>query len=496
MTSTRALSVLAGLAIAAGLPPWGWWPLSIVGISLWFHLIDRAAPRTRFRRSLIVGASWACPSTLWMFDLTPVGWPVEVGLFTLVVAGVGWLTPSQRPSRRIVFPAALALGAMLRWNFPLGGVPIATLAMVGASTPFAMSARLFGSPLLVVMMAVAGMGLTDLARRNLAAPAVASLVLVAATLGGHLAGSAVETVGEIRVAVVQGGGPQNTRADICANRGVFERHMTVSESIEEPVDLVLWPEDVVHPREGTTPARCTAEQGVLLSAAEALERLQALAVDVEATLITGWFEPSDDREANVNYSLVIDSHGRIGDRYDKALLVPFGEYVPLRSLIERFSDELPARDVRAGTGPAVLDTEFGPVGVSISWEVFFGHRARDAIGNGGRVLLNPTNGSSYWLTILQSQQVASSRLRALETDRWVLQSAPTGFSTIVDPDAGLHGRIGVEDPGVLFETIQLREGRTLAVAWGVWPVLLAGLGIMFVTRGPDVRRWIRSRQRG
>lgn len=84
-----------------------------------------------------------------------------------------------------------------------------------------------------------------------------------------------------------------------------------------------------------------------------------------------------------------------------------------------------------------MPTPVGPIGVVISWEVFFSSRARDAIGNGGEVLTNPTNGSSYWLTQVQSQQVASSKLRALETGRWMLQAAPTGFSAIVDPDGRL-----------------------------------------------------------
>ncbi len=70
MNPTRLLSALAGLLIAAGLPPWGWWPLTIVGLGLWFHLLDHARPRTRFRRSLLVGGFWAFPSTLWLVDLT------------------------------------------------------------------------------------------------------------------------------------------------------------------------------------------------------------------------------------------------------------------------------------------------------------------------------------------------------------------------------------------------------------------------------------------
>lgn len=475
MNRTRVLAATAGLLIAAGLPPWGWWPLTLGGLALWFRLVDVDSGRTRFRRSLLVGAFWAFPSTLWVFDLTAPGWPVTAGVFTVFVALAGWLTPSGRPVRRVVFPAALALVELARWSVPFGGVPISTLAMASVATPWAMSARLFGSPFLVIVTATVAVAIAETVRRErVGAVLVAGAIL--ATIGGHLSGAGVDTVDEIHVAVVQGGGPQNTRADLCENRQVFERHMAASALVDSttPVDLILWPEDVVHPSPdgARTPSRCDEP---LLEKSEAIERLRALAIDKNALLVTGWFERAADGQANENYSLVIGPDGELGDRYDKVRLVPFGEFVPLRSFIERFSSELPGLDVRAGTGEAVLDTDLGPLGVAISWEVFFDYRARDAIGNGGQVLLNPTNGSSYWLTILQTQQIASSRLRALETDRWVLQAAPTGFSAIVDPDGDVHQRVGITDQGVLQQTIELREGRTVAVLLGPWPVLLFSL---------------------
>ena len=155
----------------------------------------------------------------------------------------------------------------------------------------------------------------------------------------------------------------------------------------------------------------------------------------------------------------------------------------------------PAGDVRPGTDPAVVDSELGPLGVAISWEVFFDHRARDAIGNGGTVLLNPTNGSSYWLTIVQSQQIASSRLRALETDRWVLQAAPTGFSAIVNPSGEVVARSGVSEQRVLIETIELREGRTPAVVLGAWPVLVGSLAILFFAHADSLSQAVARRSR-
>lgn len=471
MTDRRVHAVAAGLLIAAGLPPWGWAPLSLVGIAIWFHLLRGQARRARFWHSALVGLALFTPATLWMFDLTAYGWPVTLLVFSLLTGLIGLATPAEGGwPRRLAFIGALVLTELVRWHYPFGGTPIATYAMIGVSTPWALSARLFGSPLLTALVVLAGTGVGDLYDRQWAKTTVVGAVLAAATIGGNLAGLAVDTVATIDVAVVQGGGPQNTRADTCETRAVFERHLHASETIDRPVDLVLWPEDVVHPYpdDRPTPSRCDAP---LLSITEATERLTRHAADVDAVVISGWFRRSTDGEANVNYVIAQSPDGQVTDRYDKVRLVPFGEFVPLRSFIERFSDELPGRDVRPGTEPAVLDTDIGRVGVAISWEIFFDHRARDAIGNGGQVLLNPTNGSSYWLTIVQTQQVASSRLRAIETDRWVLQAAPTGFSAVVHADGHVEQRTSISEQKVLYDTVELREGTTPAVRWGAWPMI-------------------------
>ncbi len=484
LTDHRVQAVAAGLLIAAGLPPWGWGPLALIGIAIWFRLLRAESTKQRFWNSTVVGLAWATPATLWMVDLTAPGWPIAVLIFSLLAGVIGATTPPDGGwTRRFAFVGALVLVELIRWYHPFGGTPIATYAMIGVSTPWALSARLFGSPLLSGLVALAGVGLAEIYERRWIPALGVAAALSISTIGGNLAGNAVKTVDTIDVAVVQGGGPQNTRADICETRAVFERHMAASESIDRAVDLVLWPEDVVHPSpdDRRTPDRCDEP---LLSVTEATDRLTQLATDVDAVVISGWFQRTDDGLANANYSLAQSPNGTVTDRYDKVRLVPFGEFVPLRSFIERFSDELPARDVRPGTEPAVLDTDVGRFGIVISWEVFFDHRARDAIGNGGQALLNPTNGSSYWLTIVQTQQVASSRLRAIETDRWVLQAAPTGFSAVVHPDGHVEQRTAISEQNVLYDTIELRDGTTLAVRWGAWPMIVFGVVALAVAWRP------------
>ncbi|MEK9527021.1 MAG: hypothetical protein VWZ83_11515, partial [Acidimicrobiaceae bacterium] len=285
----RLLAIPAGLLIAAGLPPWGWWPLTLVGIALWFELIAGKDRRRRFSISFIVGLAWTLPATLWMFDLTAAGWPVAVAIFSLGAGVVGIATPPDGFTiRSFAFTATLVLIELIRWNYPFGGTPIATYAMVGVSTPFWITARTFGSPGLTVVVAWAGLAIGQLVQRRRDFATAAGMIIVL-VVGGMLGSYRVETVDTVDVAVVQGGGPQNTRADVCTTRAVFERHMAASETIDREVDLVVWPEDVVHPADDgrPTPERCGDD---LLRTTEAADRLTRLAADLDAVVVSGWFE--------------------------------------------------------------------------------------------------------------------------------------------------------------------------------------------------------------
>src|SRR5215510_1368969 len=73
---TVAFSLLAGLCLAASVPPWGWWPLAFVGVAIWDRLIAEQPWRARFGRTWIVCAAWLFPAMLWMWDLTPPGYVI------------------------------------------------------------------------------------------------------------------------------------------------------------------------------------------------------------------------------------------------------------------------------------------------------------------------------------------------------------------------------------------------------------------------------------
>jgi apolipoprotein N-acyltransferase len=173
-------------------------------------------------------------------------------------------------------------------------------------------------------------------------------------------------------------------------------------------------------------------------------------------------------------------------RYDKVRRVPFGEYAPGRRLLARVADlSLLPRDAIPGSGPGLLRTPAGPLGVLVSYEVFFADRAQAATRAGARVLLVPTNASSYTTAQVPAQEVAAARLRAIETGRAVVQAAPTGYSALLDWTGRVVAQSGLGGASILQGTVGLRAGTTLYGRLGDGPVLALAVAAVALA-------WIRA----
>jgi apolipoprotein N-acyltransferase len=278
--------------------------------------------------------------------------------------------------------------------------------------------------------------------------------------------------GPLRVAAVQGGGIRGLRAVDADPEVVFQAHLAATRAGVRPgtVALVVWPEDVID------------VNGPLAGSREGAE-MARLSDELRATVVAGVVEDLPGAPRFRNAAVVWEPARGVVDRYDKVHLVPFGEYVPLRSLFERLADvsDVP-RDAIAGTGPGVLDTAAGRHGVLISYEVFFADRARAAAKAGGRLLLVPTNASSYTTAQVPAQELAVARLRAVETGRWVVQAAPTGYSAVVDQRGRVRVRGPLGDRATLVADVRLRTGRTLAVRLGDAPMVIVAILALVVSR--------------
>ena len=473
---TRTLTALAaGLLLACSLPgglPWtgsgGLWPVGVAGAALLFVALGGAGWRRRLALGLAAGAGLYVPGLWWMGDFSLPGFVlatlVQAAILALALAAV----PAEGWRRLAAFPAALVLAEGLRGAWPFGGVPLSGVDLGQVAGPLSPAARLGGRLLLVALVGLAGGGLAWLARRRDPAPAAAALAVVVVVSATGAVAPDGSSEGRLRVAAVQGGGARGLRAVDRPPPPVVNAHLRATGGIASgAVDLVLLPEDVID------------VEGPLAGSPED-EAVTETARRLAATLVAGVIEDVDaDRFRNA--AVAWDATGTRVDRYDKVHRVPFGEYVPARDLIDRVADlSVIPRDALAGRGPGVLGTPVGRLGVTISFEVFFAVRARAAVRAGGGVLLVPTNASSYRTDQVPHQEVAAARLRALETGRWVVQSAPTGYSAVIDHRGRVVALSGLGRAAVLEEDVGRRRGQTVFVRFGSLPVLVLAVAAMVV----------------
>jgi len=501
-STSAALAIGAGIGVALSLPPWGFWPLAFIGIAVFEMSLGESPPRrARAARGWLFGAAWLYPGLAWMWSLTVPGYLLAAAIFAGFHALAATVSTTG-PWRVIARPAAHTLAEALRLVFPFGGVPLATLPIGQAAGPLGGVVRFGGVILLTWVVFQIGFALAgpspvvpQMARSrgrrtrgqwHGAIGFLAAVVCVVIGLAIAPTGTDAARPATLRIAIVQGGGPQGTRAINSNGREVVERHLAATRTIRPgSADLVVWPENVI--------------DVASLAGSRELTEVAAEAKRIGAPFAVGVTEDAPN-DHFVNAQAVITADGQVVSRYEKVHRVPFGEYMPLRGLLHALGapTDLVPRDAVAGTGPAFLDIPVGSgtlrAGVVISWEVFFGNRVIDGIDHGGTFILNPTNGSSYTGTILQSQQIASSRLRAIENGRWVVQDSPTGFSAFVSPDGDVLDRTAVSEQKVVIRTISLKSGRTWYSHLGDTPFVVLMLLVFAGAWIVPGRAWLEQRR--
>lgn len=462
-------------------PDVGVWVAAPVAMAMLYVALRDAPTGVGFGSGWLFGMAFLLPHLWWAY--VAVGWIPWVALSaaeSLAIALVGALT--ARLTRlgtlgRAVWlePVAFAVlwvGAeQLRSAWPFGGFPWGRLAFAMADTTMARLAWLGGVPLVSLVVAFSGamLGVGFFAvwdRRvvqSLAAP-VALIVLFLLPIGLPLDGRA--QTGTLTVAWAQGNLANEGLDSFARAREVTANHLdaTLALAQEKPhatVDLVLWPENSsdIDPR---TDAQTAAD---VTAAAQAFG----------APLLFGTndYSPANGR---YNTSLVWLPNGEPlpGAEYHKQQPAAFAEYIPIRSIARRFSADVDrvSVDVLPGEGPARIaipiasldrDVVVGPI---ICFEVAYDWVPRQAVRNGAEFLAVQTNNATFGATPESTQQLAMSRLRAIETGRATFQVSTVGVSAVISPTGRTldETELFTQDAGIA--TVPLRTSLTPASHWG------------------------------
>jgi apolipoprotein N-acyltransferase len=482
------LALFGGALIGVSLPPLGWWPLALVGAAAVFLGLETLSPPARFAAGMLAGVGQFFISLAWALQFNAAGYVVLSIVEALFFAFAALLVPS-RVGRLAAFAGAFTLAEWAREQWPFGGLPLGGVALGQPGGPFAVTARLGGSLLVAGVVFLGGAVLGSALGwrrpvqegagrvREAAAGFVVVLALVLwATLSANGTGAGPNRL--LTVALVQGGGKRGLNQLQVPPSVVFEAAVRETADVKDPVDLIVWPEDVVAM---TRPFRGSAAE----------RTLAGIARSHHATLVAGVTEPVGRRLFR-NEIVAFSPAGKLVAVFEKVHRVPFGEYVPFRGFFKHFANlSAVPRDAIPGTGSGMIATPAGRFAVLVSYEVFFADRGRSGVRAGGEVILVPTNTSSYANDQAPSQEISASRLQAIEEGRYVLQVAPTGYSAVVDEYGDVLRQTRLSAPGVLETTVPELSGATIFERFGQLPVVfVAGVAVL-VPGGISLRKWRR-----
>jgi apolipoprotein N-acyltransferase len=382
----------------------------------------------------------------------------------------------------------------LRSRFPFGGFPWARLGLSQTSGPLTALAAYGGVPLVSFAVALVGTLLAAAVlalRRGRGVRAAVPVVLAAAVVGAGalawlpLAGPSLTAGGPTRtVAVVQGNVPRLGLDFNAQRRAVLDDHVQETLRLAADVsagraprpDLVVWPEN----SSDIDPYRNP----------DAAADISAAARAIGAPVLVGAVVDGPGRFVS-NTAIVWDPVTGPGATYVKRHPVPFAEYVPARGFFRLFTDkvDLVRADFAAGSRPGLLSLGGARIGDVICFEVVDDGLVADVAAAG--MLVVQTNNATFGHSAESAQQLAASRLRAVEYGRTVVVAATSGISAVVAPDGSVARRSALFTPAVFDLAIAQRSATTVAARLGAAPeaaLTAVGTAALVVAVGLGVRR--------
>ena len=426
----------AAFLVSAAFEPIGIWYLAVIGLTLYLQKL-RSGSRP-ILHSLAFGFILNAIVLYWSGKYVgPIPWLLLSALQALFYLPVGWV---YRRTHRLLW-SALALLAMeeIRSRFPFGGFGWTRIAFSQVDSPALPIVALGGVIALSAFTLAIALLLVRIRGENLAA--ILTLFIIAFLLPANPQGS-----GELKLIAIQGNTPEaglgfNSRA-----KAVFDLHRDVTRRVTaDRYDAIIWPENAIDIDPRIFP--------------EVQADIAALTGDLSTPIIAGVVQ----RAANgpQNASILFGEDGIRESVYIKRGLTPFGEYIPLRGLAElvsplakKVNDFIPGS---ARVIHTVAGVELGPI---ICYEIILDDLVRDMAKN-SQALIVQTNSATFAGTAESAQQLAITRIRAVEHSRAILSVSTIGISAFIDDNGRVLSQTGENTQESLAGSLVLNSYRTL-----------------------------------
>ena len=493
------IALFTGAASAFAFQPAGLWPLMIIAFAILCELIARAPT---LRRALLIGWGFGvgqfCVGLNWIataftFQAAMPAWlgwiavvllSLYLAVYPMLAAGLAWRFGQKH---RLALVLALAGGwAVTEWlratiftGFAWNPVGVALV-----NTPAIGLAESIGTyGLSAVAVFLGGIGWQAVHRGRQGLPSLAVFVFAVAVLYLVADRRPVESSGKPIRIIQPNIGQQDKWKEGFGDQAAATLNR-LSGARDDIPQLLFWPEAAVTDplADNRPPARPSIE----------FERQRATrTLGPGDVLLTGAlaFSSSDGRQVDsaANSVFALGPGGTLLGRYDKAHLVPYGEYLPMRPILSAIGlSRLAPGDLDFAPGPGprtvTLPDAWGKVGFQLCYEIIFSGEVVDR-ANRPDFIFNPSN-DAWFGRWGPPQHLAQARLRAAEEGIPVIRSTPTGISAVVDA----HGRVvqslpwqtaGVIDaalPAPLAPTLFARLGNIIPLSFA-FLLLIAAIAL-------------------
>ncbi len=468
MLLRTGLALIAGAVLAQAFEPIGLAILLPVGVAGFVLCVDGLPARRAWLPGLAFGIGFQFVLLFWMRVVGYDAWlalaALQASFFGPLGAAVPWL---QRLRFGPVWVATAWVAVeSIRSSWPLSGMPWGRLPFATAGTPWQQALPYLGMTLVSFVLALLGVLLarvmTNRGSRFRSAAALAAVGAVSLLFA--LVPYEPTIVDHKTVAVVQGNVPGDGTNVLLDHRAVTRNHVEATEELARQIgsgdvprpDFVIWPENST----AVDPFADAEVAGGIEDASAALDVPLLVGAMVDA-----------GSEHVLNQSIVWAPETGAGDRYSKRHPVPFGEYIPWRGLFDANFGRLALipRDMLSGTRVTPLTIDGARVAAAICFDVAYDDGIHDQVSEGGQLVTVQTSNALFSRTNQIEQQFEISRLRALETGRYVAVAAINGVSGIIAPDGTILERAGIRTQSVMTAEVGLVDDVTPGVWLGQWP---------------------------
>lgn len=470
----------SGTLLPLALAPFYLWPIAILSMAVLFRNLQHQTVKQAFTKSLVFGFGMFFAGVSWVYvSIHEHGFiPVPLALaattlFCLFIAllfalpfTLSALFPQGPASWLLGLPAVWVISEWFRsWAFT--GFPWLYSGYIHTETWLGGWAPLGGVFWLSFLSALTAAILSQLSQshRGHSSIKIASLIIALSLVSGYLLKQVnwtAPTGKNLSVALVQPNTDQHKKWTFSERQGILKQLQELT-SPHWGKDIIIWPEAAIP----TTPKNVW----------RFLDQLDRQAKVNQTALVTGipTYQPTSGRYFN-SVMLLGENRGQ----YDKTRLVPFGEYVPVESLLRgliRFFD-LPMSSFSLGaTDQPLLDAAGAKVATAICYEIVYpdlvAGMAREATA-----LLTVSNDAWFGNSFAPQQHMQMARMRALENAKPMMRGTSTGVTALVDHRGEITATIEQFRAGVLTGNIAPRSGQTLFSQTGSWPIVILSLLII------------------